>query len=118
LEFKLTDTYGNTLELHGGHVSFTLLFVYVYFFYRNLYYKTFMSEVAEEQPARNDTPEVTATITEPPPTEAPQEAPAAEEKPKPRRYVKKNCFLQLQLPRSHRHQHHHHHPRIHHHQLK
>jgi len=32
LEFKLTDTHGNTLELHGGHVSFTLLFVYVYFF--------------------------------------------------------------------------------------
>ena len=28
LEFRLTDSYGNTLELNGGHVSFTLIFVY------------------------------------------------------------------------------------------
>ena len=27
LEFRLTDAYGNTLELHGAHVSFTLIFV-------------------------------------------------------------------------------------------
>jgi hypothetical protein len=29
LDFRLTDSYGNTLELHGGHVSFTLIFVNV-----------------------------------------------------------------------------------------
>ena len=28
LEFRITDSYGNTLELNGGHVSFTLIFVY------------------------------------------------------------------------------------------
>jgi len=28
LDFRLTDSFGNTLELNGGHVSFTLLFVY------------------------------------------------------------------------------------------
>jgi len=28
LEFRITDSYGNTLELNGGHVSFTLIFVF------------------------------------------------------------------------------------------
>ena len=57
-----------------------------------------MSEVAEEQPTGIDTPEVTATITEVPPTEAPQEAPAAEEKPKPKRYVKKKVVPPAPTP--------------------
>ena len=57
-----------------------------------------MSEVAEEQPTGIDTPEVTATITEVPPTEAPQEAPAVEEKPKPKRYVKKKALPPAPAP--------------------